>query len=318
MPSWPAFVWRSLLSSRRALLPVCRRGAGGPASIKSDDLKEWLSYIASDELQGRAVFSDGPRPGGRVYQRPPARRGASTPVGDTGILSPDRSRARRESRPAIRRSPCRSATRRRTFADGEAVVFPRNAGAKQRLTIDRVEFAGYGLDVPATHHVDLAGRDMTGAAVVWLGADGPKEVDAQKYRLPAATAGPLRRRTTRRRRRASAPNAGGRARGQRRPRRAGRPAAAAPRRSRLHHRRTPGQAGAADVTGQGRVLRVPVQPRAGQIRRAEAQGAGAGAAPDVSARRREADVQRRRGLRNRPHAAHPERRRDRRRVGSAS
>src|SRR5258706_3320048 len=32
---------------------------GGIGSIKSQDLKEWLSYIASDELQGRAVYGTG-------------------------------------------------------------------------------------------------------------------------------------------------------------------------------------------------------------------------------------------------------------------
>src|SRR6478735_1073349 len=30
---------------------------GGPASIAMGDLKEWLTYIASDDLQGRAVYS---------------------------------------------------------------------------------------------------------------------------------------------------------------------------------------------------------------------------------------------------------------------
>jgi len=39
--------------------PQAVRGAssGGPASFDPSDLKEWLSYIASDDLQGRAVFS---------------------------------------------------------------------------------------------------------------------------------------------------------------------------------------------------------------------------------------------------------------------
>src|SRR4051794_41871581 len=32
---------------------------GGLASIKPPDLKTWLTYIASDELQGRQVFSEG-------------------------------------------------------------------------------------------------------------------------------------------------------------------------------------------------------------------------------------------------------------------
>jgi hypothetical protein len=32
---------------------------GGIGSIKTQDLREWLSYIASDELQGRAVYGTG-------------------------------------------------------------------------------------------------------------------------------------------------------------------------------------------------------------------------------------------------------------------
>src|SRR6185436_20892216 len=35
------------------------RAAGGLGSINGTDLREWLSYIASDELQGRAVFTEG-------------------------------------------------------------------------------------------------------------------------------------------------------------------------------------------------------------------------------------------------------------------
>ena len=32
---------------------------GGPSSFDVRDLREWLTYIASDELQGRAIFSAG-------------------------------------------------------------------------------------------------------------------------------------------------------------------------------------------------------------------------------------------------------------------
>ena len=31
--------------------------AGGAGSGKSADLRDWLTYIASDELEGRAVFT---------------------------------------------------------------------------------------------------------------------------------------------------------------------------------------------------------------------------------------------------------------------
>ncbi len=34
-------------------------GAGGLSSIKTQDIRERLSYIASDELQGRAVYTAG-------------------------------------------------------------------------------------------------------------------------------------------------------------------------------------------------------------------------------------------------------------------
>ena len=44
--------------------------AGGLASIRSQDLRDWLSYIASDDLEGRAVFTEPasawPRPTSRT------------------------------------------------------------------------------------------------------------------------------------------------------------------------------------------------------------------------------------------------------------
>src|SRR5207237_426678 len=72
---------------------------------------------------------------------------------------------------------------RRTFADGEGIRFPRNAGAKQQRTVDRVEFVGYGLDVPAVDRHDYRGKDVTGKAVIWLGAAGPADVDLSRIRL---------------------------------------------------------------------------------------------------------------------------------------
>ncbi len=50
------------------------------------------------------------------------------------------------------------------------MTFPPNVGAKRTLTVDRVEFVGYGLDVPGSSHMDYRGRNVDGAAVVYLGA----------------------------------------------------------------------------------------------------------------------------------------------------
>jgi len=154
---------------------------GGRSSIDAGDLREWLSYIASDELQGRAVFSAGlGLAAGYVADH--LRSWGVTPAGDAGsYLQTVRVlgvKATSRSTVAVT-----AGGETRTFTDGEGISFPRNAGGKRHLTIDRVEFAGYGLDLPAAGHVDLRDRDFGGAAVVWLGVDGPKDVDSQKYRL---------------------------------------------------------------------------------------------------------------------------------------
>src|SRR4030095_5696850 len=55
-------------------------------------------------------------------------------------------------------------------------------GGKRRFTVDRVEFAGYGLDAPGASHSDYRGKDVKDAAVVWLGSSGPKGLDQATYR----------------------------------------------------------------------------------------------------------------------------------------
>ncbi len=162
-----------------AVLPVA--AAGGPASIKAEDLKEWLSYIASDELQGRAVFSAGlGLAAGYIADH--LRVWGVEPAGDhSSYLQTVRVLGVKSTSHSTVTVQVGSDTR--TFADGEAIVFPKNAGGKQHVTIDRVEFAGYGLDLPAEHHVDIGDKNVKGAAIVWLGPDGPSTVDAQKYRL---------------------------------------------------------------------------------------------------------------------------------------
>jgi hypothetical protein len=154
-----------------ALGPAYAASSGGTASFAPRDLKEWLSFIASDDLRGRAVFSTGLGLAASYLEQHLREWGVS-PAGDNGsyfqavkVLGV---KATRHSTVTVT-----VAGERRTFADGEAVRFPRNAGARQSLTVDRVEFTGYGLDSPRAGHMDYRGLDMTGAAAVWLGADGP-------------------------------------------------------------------------------------------------------------------------------------------------
>jgi hypothetical protein len=153
--------------------------SGNVASIKAQDLKEWLSYVASDELEGRATFSTGIGLAA-AYLQDHLRAWGVKPAGDGGsylqtvrVLS-----VRTTNRSSVTvELPGQS----RTFAEGQGVTFGRNVGTKRRFTIDRVEFSGYGLDAPRASHVDYAGRDVAGAAVIWLGAAGPKGIDSPAY-----------------------------------------------------------------------------------------------------------------------------------------
>lgn len=167
-----------------ALLAVVASGisaaSGGAGSIKSQDLKEWLSYIASDDLQGRAVYTTGIGLAA-AYIEDHARAWGARPAGDKGhYLQTVRVLG-------VKATSHASVTvdvdgESKTFADGEGISLPKNMGGKQRLTVDRVEFAGYGLDAPAAGHQDYKGKDVREAAVVWLGPNGPKTVDQNAYR----------------------------------------------------------------------------------------------------------------------------------------
>src|SRR3954451_21820929 len=57
--------------------------SGGPASITTQELREWLSYLASDELQGRAIFTEGFGLAGE-YIADHLREWGVKPAGDQG------------------------------------------------------------------------------------------------------------------------------------------------------------------------------------------------------------------------------------------
>jgi hypothetical protein len=157
---------------------VSMQAAGGRSSITPGDLKEWLTFLSSDELEGRAVFTEGLGIAAGYIQGYLQAWGVK-PGGDHGgYLQTVRVRGVK----VVNHSTVtvRVGGESRTFKDGEGITFPRNVGAKRTLTIDRVEFAGYGLDVPG--HTDLRGRNLEGAAVVFLGLNGPKDIDQQALR----------------------------------------------------------------------------------------------------------------------------------------
>ena len=154
--------------------------SGGVGAIKSPDLRDWLTYISSDDLEGRAVFTAGFGLAA-AYIEDHLKAWGVKPAGDHGsYLQTVRVLGVKTTSHATVSVTVGGDTR--TFADGQGITFPKNMGGKRRFTVDRVEFAGYGLDAPGATHMDFRGKDVKDAVVVWLGNSGPKNIDLSTFR----------------------------------------------------------------------------------------------------------------------------------------
>jgi len=129
--------------------------SGGASAIKSPDLKDWLTYIASDELEGRAVFTAGFGLAA-AYVEDHLRAWGVKPAGDHGsYLQTVRVLGVKTTSRSTVSVTVNGETR--TCTDGDGITFPKNMGGKRRFTVDRVEFSGYGLDAPGVERT-RAGR----------------------------------------------------------------------------------------------------------------------------------------------------------------
>jgi hypothetical protein len=167
----------SLAATLAVVVTLSAATDNGLGSIDKGDLKEWLSYIASDELEGRALYSAGLGLAA-AYIENHLRTWGAKPAGDNGVSYLQTVRVLGVKSTGHSTVTLEVGGETRTFAEGEGVTFPKNVGRKRRLTIDHVEFAGYGVDAPRANHVDYAGKDVKGAAVIWLGARGPRDLNA--------------------------------------------------------------------------------------------------------------------------------------------
>jgi hypothetical protein len=160
--------------------------AGGRDAIRQEDLKDWLTYLASDELQGRATYTEGLGLAAGYIAAHLAQWGVK-PGGDNGSYFqavPVRS---------VRTTSNASVTvtvkgETRTFKDGEGITFPRQMGGRQTVEGRDLLFAGYGLQIPAAGIDDYAERSPEGKVVVYLGSRGPSSLPEGSNRLLGARA----------------------------------------------------------------------------------------------------------------------------------
>ena len=145
---------------RRGLLPVAG-GLPGARLIDAGDLRTWLSYIASDELEGRATFT-APAWGWRpATSSRTCGSGALKPAGDGGTYL-QTVRVRASSSTSRSSLTVRVGSETRTFKDGEGVTFPRNAGVSRTLTHRPCRVCRLRPRAPGADHSDFRGKDVEG------------------------------------------------------------------------------------------------------------------------------------------------------------
>lgn len=156
----------------------------GVSAITEADLKEWLTYLASDQLQGRATYTEGLGMAA-AYIAEHLEAWGVKPAGDDGsyfqVVKVNGVNVRRNSTVTVTANG-----QTKTFKDGEGVTFPANAGGKQTITA-KAEFVGYGLSLPDAGLDDYKGRDASGKIVIYLGR-GPQNLPAGGARLLGARA----------------------------------------------------------------------------------------------------------------------------------
>ena len=153
---------------------------GGIDAIQTGPLTEWLTFLSSDALQGRATYTEGLGLAASYIAERLKEFGVK-PVGDNGtyfqtvkVLS-----IRNNSKSTVTLDVNGET---RTFKDGEGITLPRNQGGKQTIS-GEIVFVGYGLQVPDAKVDDYAAIDPKGKVLVWLGSQGPAEIPQNSFRL---------------------------------------------------------------------------------------------------------------------------------------
>jgi hypothetical protein len=128
--------------------------------ISESDLKEWLSYLSSDQLQGRQIFTEGYGLAA-AYVAEHLKAWGVKPLGDAGTYFES---VKLKGYKVARNSSVivTAGGETKTFRHGAHVTFPFGSGGTQTLTFSGAEFVGYGR--PA----DFEGRNVRDKLVVWM------------------------------------------------------------------------------------------------------------------------------------------------------
>jgi hypothetical protein len=159
---------RALVVSALVALVMVRLFAQAPqpasgvkySQMNTSEMKEWLTYLSSDALQGRQVFTEGYGLAAS-YVADHLKSWGLKPLGDDGTFFEG---VKIKGYKATRNSSISVVVKgeTKTFKQGDHATFAFNSGGKQTLTFSGAEFVGYGQ--PA----DFQGRDIKGKLVIWM------------------------------------------------------------------------------------------------------------------------------------------------------
>jgi len=173
-----AFILTLTLSVAALTRLSALQGPAGRAAISETELREHLTYIASDTLEGRATYTEGLGLAA-AYIADHLRQWGIQPGGDNGsYFQRVPNLGVRTTRGSTVTVTARGETR--TFKDAEGFLLPANQGGPQSLTFDAIEFIGYGLSVPDAGHDDYRGADVRGKLVMFAGRT-PATLQAQRF-----------------------------------------------------------------------------------------------------------------------------------------
>ncbi len=134
------------------------------AQVSPGDLKEWLTYLASDQLTGRQIYTEGYGLAAGYIQEN-LRKWGVKPLGENGTyLQTVKNRGYKVTRNSTVTVEVGGQTK--TFKQGEHVTFPVNSGGKQTVTFSGVQFFG-------TSSSPVAGIDLKGKLAVWMNPTAP-------------------------------------------------------------------------------------------------------------------------------------------------
>lgn len=140
------------------------------SQVSPGDLKEWLTYLSSDELQGRAMYSEGyGLAAGYISEN--LRKWGVKPIGSNNTyLQVVKNRGYKVTRNSS--VTVEAGGQSKTFKHLDHVTFPVNGGGKQTVTFTGVEFIGSAALAPGTNLKGKLAVSMPVAAAAGAGRGG--------------------------------------------------------------------------------------------------------------------------------------------------